>query len=123
MLGKKMGSFKKLAMKITVKGGKSNKELLNRVHLLRTEPEDECNPSTPTGYFVVYVGEERQRFAIPTSYLSHPLFKMLLEKAHSDENHDRLVVPCSVTAFREVVKAVNCSNGMFDLGHLVEHLI
>src|SRR5688572_5817568 len=33
------------------------------------------------GLFAVYVGEERQRFMLPTSFLSHPLLKILLEKA------------------------------------------
>ncbi|KAI3728778.1 hypothetical protein L6452_17420 [Arctium lappa] len=99
MLGKKIGSFKNLAKKIKVKNAWSN-----------------WNRQTTR--------EERQRFVIPTRYLSHPLFKMLLEKAHNDGNQkNRLVIPCSVAAFQEVVSTVNCYNGMFDFGHLVEQLI
>ncbi|KAL7609943.1 auxin-responsive protein SAUR15 [Lactuca sativa] len=124
MMGKKIRSFRKLAMKIKVKGVSSNHESQNQEHLLGTYGENDCKPSTPRGFFVLYVGEERKRFVIPTRYLSHPLFKMLLEKAHNDEyQKNGLMVPCSVANFREVVNKVNCSNGMFDLGNLVEQLI
>ncbi|KAJ9549171.1 hypothetical protein OSB04_021714 [Centaurea solstitialis] len=104
MLGKKIGSFKKLAKKIKLKNAWLNREVANHEYLLRTYSENECTPCTPIGYFALYVGEERQRFVVPTRYLSHPLFKMLLEKAHNDGNQkNRLVVPCSVAAFQEVV--------------------
>ncbi|KAL7174415.1 hypothetical protein ACSBR2_033636 [Camellia fascicularis] len=68
-----------------------------------------ASPRTPTGHFAVYVGEERRRFVVPTGFLSHPLFKMLLEKAYDEfgfEQRDGLVVPCSMAAFQEVVSAV-----------------
>ncbi|KAL4569826.1 hypothetical protein LXL04_025470 [Taraxacum kok-saghyz] len=124
MLAKKIRSFKKLAMKIKVKCAWSNSQLQNQEHLLGTYGENDCSTSTPIGSFVLYVGEERKRFVIPTRYLSHPLLKMLLEKAHNDEiQKNRLVVPCSVADFHEVVSKVNCSSGMFDLGNLVEQLV
>ncbi|KAJ0087652.1 hypothetical protein Patl1_32548 [Pistacia atlantica] len=81
---------------------------------------------TPTGFFAVYVGEERERFVVPTGYLSHPLFKMLLEKSYNEfgfEQSSGLVVPCSVSAFQEIVNAVECSNRRFEFGKLVEELI
>ncbi|CAM6120130.1 unnamed protein product [Calypogeia fissa] len=37
------------------------------------------------GYVVVYVGCERKRFIISTSILSHPLFKLVLEKLDSSD--------------------------------------
>ncbi|KAK9064404.1 hypothetical protein SSX86_015786 [Deinandra increscens subsp. villosa] len=124
MLGKKTGFIKNLAKKIKVKGVWSNHELWKYKRLIRANDEDECTPSTPIGFFAIYVGDERQRFLIPTHYLSHPLFKMLLEKAYNDENQkSRLVMPCSVPAFLEVVNMVKCSSGMFDLGKLAEQLI
>ncbi|KAM0054883.1 putative small auxin-up RNA [Helianthus debilis subsp. tardiflorus] len=124
MLGKKIGFFKKLAMTIKVKGAWSNNEPSKYKVLTPTYDGDDRAPSTPIGFFAIYVGEERQRFLIPTHYLSHPLFRMLLEKAHKDMNHkSRLVMPCSVSAFLQVVSMVNCSNGMFDIGQLVEQLI
>lgn len=124
MLGKKIVSIKKLAKKVKVKRN-PNIEPSHHDYLLKTYEEDEgCNEPKP-GFFAIYVGNhEPRRFVVPTEYLSHPLFKMLLEKAYDDEEwNNRLVVPCSVMAFQEVVNAVECSNGMFDLGHLVEELI
>ncbi|CAI0391786.1 unnamed protein product [Linum tenue] len=121
MLGKKMVSFRKLARKVKV------------ISSIRTPPPQyECllgeleseMATTPTGYFAVYVGEEKERFAVPTGFLSHPLFKMLMEKAYSDQQClDRLVIPCTVATFQEVVAAVQCCNGRFDLGNLVEELL
>lgn len=82
--------------------------------------------TTPTGTFAVYVGDERRRFVVPTGYLSHPLFRMLLDKAYNEfgfEQKSGLVVPCSVAAFQEVVSAVECCNGNFHFGDLVEEFL
>jgi len=131
MLANKFGSFKKLAKRVKVKRTLV-REPSHHDHLLKTthgeEEEDEegstGRSSTPTGFFAIYVSDELRRFVVPTGYLSHPLFKMLLEKAYNDEErNNRLVVPCSVAAFRQVVNTVESCNGMFDLRHLVEELI
>ncbi|KAL4585239.1 hypothetical protein LXL04_009855 [Taraxacum kok-saghyz] len=122
MLGKKLGSFKKLAKKVKIKPA-VDKEPSHHDYLLDTYEEVGCTEPKP-GFFAIYVGDEPQRFVVPTQYLSHPLFKILLEKAYDDEErNNRLVVPFSVKVFKEVVNAVECSNGMFDLGNLVEELI
>ncbi|KAC9449881.1 hypothetical protein E3N88_11132 [Mikania micrantha] len=121
MLGK-MGSVKKLAKKVKVKV-RNGTEPSHHEHLLKDQ-EEAC--STPTGFLALYIGEERRRFVVPTSHLSHPLFKMLLDKASDEfgfEQKHGLVVPCSVTAFKEVVSAVECCNGKFDISHLVEEFI
>ncbi|GLT40664.1 hypothetical protein SLA2020_147790 [Shorea laevis] len=55
-----------------------------------------------------------------------PLFKMLLDKSYDEvgfKQEKRLVVPCSVSTFQEVVNALKCSNGKFDFGNLVEEFI
>ncbi|KAM0992871.1 hypothetical protein ACFX2A_008732 [Malus domestica] len=126
MLGKKMVSFKELAKKVKVMGG-AEREPSHHEYLLRNS-EQGGSPSakTPNGFLALYVGEERQRFLVPTSSLSHPLFKMLLEKAYNEYGFQQrygLVVPCSVSAFEEVLNAVECSNGKFDFGELVEEFI
>lgn len=123
MLGKKMVSFKKLAKKVRVVGGvDSDHDPAHHECLLKgyEEEEEECATKTPpTGFFALYVGEEHQRYVVPTRYLSHPLFKMLLEKAYNEfgfSQRNGLVVPCSVSTFQEVVNAIECNNGKFDLG-------
>lgn len=124
MLGKKFYSVKKLAKKV-----KSIKKVdcePSQYHSLLRDGEELESSSTPTGFVAVYVGEERQRFVVPTAYLSHPLFKMLLEKAYNEfgfKQMNGLVVPCSVAAFQEVVSAVECCNGNFDFGNLVEEFL
>ncbi|XP_022925979.1 auxin-induced protein 15A-like [Cucurbita pepo subsp. pepo] len=131
MLGKKMVSFKKLAKKVKVRvgteGEASYNECLLRDQLEPPEDHDSQSPSsTPTGSFAIYVGDERQRFVVPTSFLSHPLFRMLLDKAYREfgfEQRNALMVPCSVSAFQEIVSAVECCNGRFDFGELVEEFL
>ncbi|CAI9778924.1 unnamed protein product [Fraxinus pennsylvanica] len=128
MLGKKIGSMKKLAKKIKVVGNEGGDPSQNEC-LLRDNDEGGGSPSstkTPPGTFAVYIGEERQRFVVPIGYLSHPLFKMLLEKAYNEfgfEQRNGLVVPCSVTAFQEVVNAVECCIGKFHFGDMVDEFI
>lgn len=123
-----MVSFKKLAKKVKVIGKLGDSESPQQEYLLRDfEDASSGNLSTtPTGFFAVYVGEERERFVVPTRFLSHPLFKMLLEKSYNEfgfEQRNKLVVPCSVSTFQEVVNAVECCNGRFDFGNLVEEFI
>ncbi|XP_076946885.1 auxin-induced protein 15A-like [Bidens hawaiensis] len=117
-----MGSVKKLAKKVKVKVT-SGTEPSHHEHLLKDQ-EEAC--TTPTGFLALYIGEERRRFVVPTGYLSHPLFKMLLDKASYEfgfEQKHGLVVPCSVTAFQEVLSVVECCNGKFDISHLVDEFI
>ncbi|KAF5473876.1 hypothetical protein F2P56_005829 [Juglans regia] len=125
MLGKKMVSFKKLTKKVKAMGG-VDQEPSHHECLLQEFEEGSPSSTTPTGFFAVYVGDERQRFVVPTGFLSHPLFKMLLEKSCNEfgfEQSTGLVVPCSVSTFQEVLNAVECSNGKFDFGKLVEEFV
>ncbi|XP_073062012.1 auxin-responsive protein SAUR23-like [Primulina eburnea] len=130
MLGKKLGSMKKLAKKVRSFRNGEPVETSHSVCLLRytdggSSPTAAATRPT-TGTFAAYVGEDRQRFMVPTSYLKHPLFKMMLEKAYNEFGFDQrngLVVPCSVAAFQEVMSVVRCCNGRFDFGELVEEFV
>ncbi|KAI3742367.1 hypothetical protein L1987_60047 [Smallanthus sonchifolius] len=131
MLGKKISSFKSLAKKAKVRRyiERSQSERLLRDGEEEAGLSSFCSsPSsrTPTGFFTVYVGEERRRFVVPMGYLSHPLFKMLLEKSSEEFGFGQkngLVVPCSVNAFEEVVSVVESCSGKCDLSNLVEEFI
>ncbi|CAA0841030.1 SAUR-like auxin-responsive protein family [Striga hermonthica] len=109
------------------------KKLAKRVKSIRAGPsyydygllrenEERLKPmNTPTGTFPVYVGEKRERFVVHRNHLSHPLFKILLDKARDEFGFGQrsgLVLPCSVGAFQEIMIAVENSNG-FDFGDLV----
>ncbi|KAL0338653.1 UNVERIFIED_CONTAM: Auxin-responsive protein SAUR50 [Sesamum angustifolium] len=107
--------MKKLARKVKSMGGSTG----GRPRHKPISGDNEGSPTTPTGTFPVYVGEKRQRFVVPMSYLSHPLFKIMLGKAYDEfgfEQRNGLAVPCSVTAFLEVISAVECCNGDLILG-------
>jgi len=82
----------------------------------------------PEGSLAVYVGEERRKFVIPTVYLSHPIFLMLLDKAHEEygfKQEGGLTVPCTVEVFEESLWLIECNQstcGQFDLELLVNNL-
>ncbi|KAJ0780102.1 putative small auxin-up RNA [Helianthus annuus] len=131
MLGKRIGSIKNLAKKAKARGANesSHDEWLLRDGEEEISSSSSCSsPSckTPTGFVTLYVGEERRRFIVPVGYLSHPLFKMLLEKSSEVFGFCQksgLVVPCSVNAFQEVVSVVESCNGKCDLSSLVDEFI
>ncbi|KAI5668110.1 hypothetical protein M9H77_17963 [Catharanthus roseus] len=61
----------------------------------------------PKGHFVVYVGNEMTRFVVPMSYLKHPLFQQLLDKAAEeygfDNNTSRILLPCDQFNFQQLL--------------------
>lgn len=66
-------------------------------------------PDVPKGYLAVYVGPELRRFIIPTSYLSHSLFKVLLEKVEEEFGFDHsggLTIPCEIETFKFLLKCM-----------------
>ncbi|KAL3623564.1 hypothetical protein CASFOL_032380 [Castilleja foliolosa] len=63
----------------------------------------------PRGYLAVYVGPELRRFIIPTSYLSDPLFKVLLEKVEEEFGFDHsggLTIPCDTETFKYLLQCM-----------------
>ncbi|CAN8252475.1 unnamed protein product [Cochlearia groenlandica] len=69
----------------------------------------ESPPDVPKGYLAVYVGPELRRFIIPMVYLSHSLFKVLLEKAEEEFGFDQsgaLTIPCEVETFKYLLKCM-----------------
>lgn len=66
-------------------------------------------PDVPKGYLAVYVGEELRRFVIPTGYLRHSLFQVLLEKAEEEfgfNNQGGLTIPCEIETFKFLLKCI-----------------
>nr|GLL26268.1 auxin-responsive protein SAUR50-like [Ipomoea trifida]GMC87128.1 auxin-induced protein 15A-like [Ipomoea batatas]GMD18483.1 auxin-induced protein 15A-like [Ipomoea batatas] len=63
----------------------------------------------PKGHFVVYVGENRSRYVIPISWLSHPEFQSLLHRAAEEFgfSHDMgLTIPCDEHDFCSVISII-----------------
>ncbi|KAL3566473.1 hypothetical protein D5086_031888 [Populus alba] len=65
---------------------------LNSVKCCDSDEESCHSPEPPAdvpkGYLAVYVGPELRRFIIPTSYLSHSLFKVLLCMENHPKDHE-----------------------------------
>ncbi|KAL3632176.1 hypothetical protein CASFOL_025160 [Castilleja foliolosa] len=63
--------------------------------------------SVPKGFVAVCVGKELKRFVIPTEYLSHQVFGVLLRKAEEEfgfQQEGVLRFPCEVDLFEKILK-------------------
>ncbi|XP_039071725.1 protein SMALL AUXIN UP-REGULATED RNA 10-like [Hibiscus syriacus] len=61
------------------------------------------------GYLAVYFGPELRRFIISTSYLSHHVFKILLEKAEEEFGYDHnggRTLPCEIETFKYLLSYI-----------------
>ena len=67
--------------------------------------EDGLPLDVPKGHFAVYVGENRSRYIVPISFLSHPEFQCLLQRAEEEFGFDHdmgLTIPCEEVVFRSL---------------------
>ncbi|CAN0880370.1 Auxin-responsive protein SAUR40 [Linum grandiflorum] len=66
--------------------------------------------ATAAGYVAVSVGrEEMKRYVVPTEYLAHRAFGLLLREAEEEfgfQHEGVLRIPCDVDAFEEILKVV-----------------
>ncbi|KAL8498342.1 hypothetical protein ACS0TY_021603 [Phlomoides rotata] len=90
----------------------------NNVQVQCESDEESCQSlemlsDVPRGFLAVYVGPEHRRFIIPTTYLSHPLFKVLLEKVEEEFGFDHtggLTIPCDTETFKYLLKCMENHN-------------
>lgn len=75
----------------------------------RNNDNDDLPNDVPKGHFAVYVGDNRSRYIVPISWLSHTEFQSLLQRA-ADEfgfNHDMgLTIPCQEEDFLYVMSII-----------------
>ena len=95
-------------MGIGLKGIAQAKHKLQRTLSARYGTHD-----VPKGHLAVYVGEEhKKRFVIPISFLNHPLFQDLLNRAEEEFGFDHptggLTIPCSENYFISLTSALSC---------------
>ncbi|CAO2814916.1 unnamed protein product [Amaranthus hypochondriacus] len=68
----------------------------------------------PKGYIPVYVGDQggKTKYVVPLSYLSHPTFQNLLQRAEEEFgfNHPMggLTIPCSEETFFGLTSELKC---------------
>ncbi|XP_074275480.1 auxin-induced protein 15A-like [Silene latifolia] len=71
--------------------------------------QSKSHKGVPKGHVAVYVGNERKRYVVPLSCLSHPAFQDLLSKAEDEFgfNHPMggLTIPCDEKTFIHVLKS------------------
>ncbi|PKI78066.1 hypothetical protein CRG98_001516 [Punica granatum] len=74
--------------------------------------EDKRLPQdVPRGHFAVYVGENRSRYIVPISWLGHPQFQCLLQRAEEEYgfSHDMgITIPCEEVVFRSLITSLVC---------------
>ncbi|KAJ0967596.1 hypothetical protein J5N97_024513 [Dioscorea zingiberensis] len=79
--------------------------------LITCMDEEELIPKdVPKGHMVVYVGEEYKRFVIRVSFLEHPLFRALLERAREEYEFNpdsKLCIPCDESIFIAILHYVS----------------
>ncbi|KAI4325441.1 hypothetical protein MLD38_030842 [Melastoma candidum] len=72
-------------------------------------PED-----VPRGHFAVYVGEKRSRYIVPISWLAHPEFQYLLQRAEEEYgfSHDSgITIPCEERLFCTLISMIRRTKG------------
>ncbi|XP_078448362.1 auxin-responsive protein SAUR50-like [Wolffia australiana] len=71
--------------------------------------EESLPLDVPKGHFAVYVGENRSRFIVPISILTHPEFQSLLRRAEEEFGFDHemgLTLPCDEVVFRSLTSMI-----------------
>ena len=99
---------------VTSSASKSMKYLKRTLSL--SEREGGSSNVVPKGYLAVCVGEELKRFTIPTEYLGHQAFQILLREAEEEFGFQQtgvLRIPCEVAVFESILKMVEGKEDKF----------
>ncbi|OVA19265.1 Auxin-induced protein [Macleaya cordata] len=70
----------------------------------------------PKGFLAVCVGKEMKRFIIPTDFLGHRAFEILLREAEEEfgfQHEGALRIPCEVSVFERILKMVEEKKEVF----------
>ncbi|THG04433.1 auxin-responsive protein SAUR50-like [Camellia sinensis] len=90
-------------------GSKSIKFLKKTLSFSDYTSINSTNEAVPKGFLAVCVGKELKRFIIPTEYLGHQAFQILLREAEEEfgfEQEGVLKIPCEVPVFEKILKMV-----------------
>ncbi|CAK7354336.1 unnamed protein product [Dovyalis caffra] len=100
----------------TSSSSKSIKFLKRTLSISESSAKETSSNVVPKGYLAVGVGEEQKRFIIPTEYLSHPAFLILLREAEEEFGFQQagvLRIPCEVAVFESILKVVEEKQDLF----------
>ncbi|KAJ9164514.1 hypothetical protein P3X46_024082 [Hevea brasiliensis] len=79
------------------------------------------NDAVPKGFLAVCVGKELKRYVIPTEYLGHQAFGILLREAEEEfgfQQEGVLKIPCQVSVFEKILKVVEEKSDVYLLHEL-----
>ncbi|EOA25331.1 hypothetical protein CARUB_v10018649mg [Capsella rubella] len=85
---------------------KSLKQMLKRCSSLGKKSNEHVPKK---GHFAVYVGHSRDRHVIPITFLNHPTFKMMLQKAEEEfgfRQERGLTIPCDQNIFLSLLGSI-----------------
>ncbi|KAK7293703.1 hypothetical protein RJT34_16576 [Clitoria ternatea] len=100
----------------TTTASKSIKFLRRTLSLSEREGSTGSSNVAPKGYLAVCVGVELKRFIIPTEYLGHQAFQVLLREAEEEFGFQQtgvLRIPCEVCVFESILKMVEAKKDEF----------
>ncbi|MCD7467129.1 Auxin-responsive protein saur50 [Datura stramonium] len=101
-----MVKSKKLPQAAVLKQIQKRCSNLGKKQYVCVEDEDHLPLDVPKGHFAVYVGENRARYIVPISFLSHPEFQCLLRQAEEEFGFDHdmgITIPCQEVVFRPLI--------------------
>ncbi|XP_055814732.1 auxin-responsive protein SAUR50-like [Solanum dulcamara] len=81
------------------------KQILKKCSSLVKKHEHQLPFDVPKGHFPVYVGENRTRYIVPISCLTHPGFQCLLRCSEEEFGFDHdmgLTIPCEEFIFQSL---------------------
>ncbi|XP_048234460.1 auxin-responsive protein SAUR21-like [Ricinus communis] len=92
----------------------SGKQILRRQQPVINRNNNQVADHVPKGHIAVYVGEcQKKRFVVPISYVNHPLFLDLLNRAEEEFgfNHPMggLTIPCQEHVFIDLTSRLQAS--------------
>ncbi|EOY26271.1 SAUR-like auxin-responsive protein family, putative [Theobroma cacao] len=93
---------------LTTSGSSKSIRFLKRT-LSFTDVSAASADAVPKGFLAVCVGKELKRFVIPTEYLGHQAFGVLLRKAEEEfgfQQEGVLKIPCEVSTFEKILEMV-----------------
>ncbi|KAK1262042.1 hypothetical protein QJS04_geneDACA001094 [Acorus gramineus] len=108
----KLPSFASMALRKSNKLNQTTmlKHILKRCSSLGKKQGYGGGVDVPKGHFAVYVGENRSRYIVPISFLSHPEFQSLLRRAEEEFGFDHdmgLTIPCEEVVFRSLTSMLS----------------
>ncbi|XP_010271402.1 PREDICTED: auxin-induced protein X10A-like [Nelumbo nucifera] len=94
--------------------GITHAKMILRHSLLTANHTTSATIDVPKGHLAVYVGAtQKKRFVVPISYLNHPSFQKLLNRAEEEFGFDHpmggLTIPCEEEAFIDLTSSLNGS--------------